>query len=142
MLAVLLSLATAISWGTNPLFARRAMLKLDILSTNFYGILAGLVVVTTYSFFSGDLAVIPTLHPEQFLTFAVVGITTIVLGRTMYYVSITKIGAGPSISIVGASILVAPAVALLAFNEVVNLKMALGILMVFVGLYFIARRAE
>lgn len=142
MLAVLLALATALSWGTNPLFARRAMLKVDVVTTNFYGILAGLVVITVVSYFSGDLAFVPTMRSDQFLTFAAVGIVTIALGRTFYYLSITRIGAGRSISIVASSILVAPTIALFALNELISLKMALGILMVFAGVYFVARREE
>lgn len=140
MLAVLFALATAICWGTNPLFARRAMLKVDIVTTNFYGILAGLVIITAFSFLSGDLAALPGLGPEQFLAFVVVGICTIVLGRTMYYVGITRIGAGPSISIVASSILVSTAAAFFTLNEIINLKMAVGVLMVFAGVYFISRK--
>jgi len=142
VLAILLALGTAISWGTNPLFARRAMLKVDVLGANFYGILAGLFVITAYSFFSGEMTALPTLRLDQFLTFALLGIVTIALGRTFYYVSITKIGAGPSISIVAASILVAPTIALFVLNELINLKMATGIVMVFAGVYFIAMRGE
>lgn len=142
MLGVLLALATAIAWGANPLFARRAMLKLDVITTNFYGILAGLVVVTVFSYFSGDLAQLPLMRPDQLLIFVAVGIFTIVLGRTFYYLSIIKIGAGPSISIVASSILVAPAIALFALEELISPKMALGIVMVFAGVYFIARREQ
>lgn len=118
------------------------MLKVDVVTTNFYGILAGLVIITLFSFFSGDLAALPSLGPDQFLAFVAVGICTIVLGRTMYYVSITRIGAGASISIVASSILVATAIAFFALNEIINLKMAVGVLMVFAGVYFIARKDQ
>ncbi len=142
MLAVILALATAITWGANPLIARKAMLKADVMTANFYGIIAGLVVVTAFSFFSGELALLPTVPQDQVLTFVAVGISTIVLGRTFYYQSIIRIGAGPSIAISSASILVAPAIAFFYLNEVINLKMAVGIVMVFAGIFFIARRDD
>ncbi len=140
MLGVALALATAIIWGANPLFARRAMIKTDVITTNFYGIIVGLLVVTAYSFFAGDLAVLPELRSDQILTFVAVGISTIALGRTAYYISIKRIGAGPSISIMSTSILVAPTIAFVWLQEAISLKMAIGVLMVFAGVFFIARR--
>jgi len=142
VLAILFALGTAVSWGINPLFARRAMLKVDVVTTNFYGIIAGLIAISAFSFFAGDLESLPGIRPEQFLTFAVVGILTIALGRTMYYVSITRVGAGRSISIVASSVLVASVVAIFALNEAVDFKTALGIVLVFAGVCLIARREE
>jgi drug/metabolite transporter (DMT)-like permease len=141
-MGVLLALTTAISWGINPLFARKAMERVDVLTTNFFGILAGLALMLGVSYFTGDLALLPAARPDQLLIFAVVGIVTIILGRTFYYISITRIGAGRSISIVASSILVAPTLALFLLREPLTLKMGVGILLVFAGVFLIARRGE
>ncbi len=142
MLGVFFALAAAICWGSNPVFARHTMARLHVFVANFYATIVGLILLVIFSYFSGDLAVLPSVPSDQYLVFAGVGICTIVLGRTSYYLSIHRIGAGSSIAIVGASVLVAPVIAFLALNEMISVTSAIGIVLVFIGIYFVAQRDQ
>lgn len=139
-MGILFALLTAFCWGLMSLLVRKGTFKIDPVAANLYSLPAGFVVVLLVGLFTGDLALVYSASPYQWLVFTAAGIVAFVLGRAVFYVSIARIGAGTTVSVSASSTLVTPLMAIVLFGEVVNFQLALGIILIFTGIFIITRR--
>lgn len=126
-------------WGLNNVLVSRGTRRVDPIVASFVSILPGLLLVLVIIVAKGEARYIFEATPLQLFAFVGAGVTNYLLGRSFNYISIHSIGANRSSSVIATRVLVAPAMAIVVLHEMITLKIAIGIILVFTGIFLVSR---
>lgn len=139
MTVVLLSLMAAMLWGATGVLTRKGTERVDPMVGSFISTCVGfsvLLLITLFAF-RGEP---PRAGASELFLLAAAGIMNYLIARSLNYVSIMMIGPSQAMPIMSAQVLVAPVFALVALREALTPQLSAGIVLVFLGAYFLASK--
>jgi DME family drug/metabolite transporter len=137
-LGVVLGLVSAFVWATTSLAIKAQSDAIHPTSYNALRmVVGGLLALAVLPFFGGWKALAQT-HPSTILALAGSGIAGIALADSLYFWSMTKIGASRAMPISGTYPMFTWALAVPLLGEAVTARAIIGTLLVLVGIYFLS----
>jgi drug/metabolite transporter (DMT)-like permease len=133
MTGVLLALSAALGFGATAFFARLTIQHMRPTTGTLVSLVVGVVVTSVLALFidgTAFLSLDPAAYPLMFLA----GFASFVGGRLLNFVAVSKIGVSRSSPIVGASPLIATALAVLLAGESLNAPIIVGTVAIISGI--------
>lgn len=122
------------------MLASKATERVDSATLNYLSAFPAAFILLIAAVVSGQALRLGSIRLTELLFLVLTGIANYVVGRTLYYTSIQRIGAGRTVPISNLSVMVAPVLALFVLGEPFTAKVGGGILLVFIGIYLLTRR--
>lgn len=136
-----LALISAMMFGVNPIVLKIGLRDAASEVAVFIGLLTGLPLLLILGPFVGGFQ-LAALRWDAALYFALGGLLGVVLGRTLLYMSIDRLGSSRAATFKNSAPLVTALVAFLLLQELVDLQRAAGIVMVTLGLTLVGQMAR
>jgi uncharacterized membrane protein len=134
------TLISIIFWGLAGIFAKLSTRTVHPLTAGYVSLFPAWMTVFIAVLIEGYSPLgalrVPLAAAAAFCTS---GVLSAVIGRAFYFLSVARIGASVTTSICSARVLIAPAVALIVFQEKMTWNIGVGTLLVFLGIYFLTR---
>jgi len=137
MIGVFWSLLMAAAFGFSQLATRKGLIKIAVDQGTFIMIAVSMILMVIPFFWVGGPTLVRQADPIGLVYFAAAGIIHFVGGFTMMNLSISTIGAARTGSLIATTPLFATFLAAVTLNELVNLPLIIGVLVVIVGVRFI-----
>ena len=134
--SILFALLAASLWGFNGILVKRGVERTSPLSGAFTSMVFGLLPLLTLLFFSHEFRNICSLTVDLLLFLLGAGVFSM-LGRTLSFLSVGKIGATRTYSLTTTSVFFSAVLATVFLGENLTLPLVLGIVMNIVGIYFL-----
>ena len=134
LLAVVLAVSAAVSWGFSAVLVRMGLRHLSTASGTLISLAAG-CVLTGVLVLVFELDALTHLSLEALALFAVIGVLNFPMGRFLNYMSVARLGVARSTPILASSPLFAMVLAVIFTGESVNLATFLGTALILAGLY-------
>jgi transporter family protein len=134
MLAIVLALSAAASWGFSAILVRLGLRDMSTAMGTLISLVAGLLI-------SGALALatqreaLAAVSMSTVALFALIGILNFPMGRFFNYLSMSRLGVARSTPLLASAPLFAVLIAVLVTGEEITLASAAGIVLIFAGLY-------
>ena len=139
-MGIFLSSLSSLFWGSTGVLASKGMEKLGALIATFYSNASGAVVLILITIVTGEIEYLFKVTLYQFVFLALAGIASFVMGRSFYFHAITQVGASRAVPITSATVLTGPLIAFILFREAITINIALGIVLIFAGIFLITKR--
>jgi drug/metabolite transporter (DMT)-like permease len=139
MLGTLFALLSSAAFGFNGATIRRGVLAGAASQGLYITIFVGLPLFAIAALISGQLSQASTVPFTNFLLMASAGVVHILVGRYSNYRAVLAMGANRSAPLVGSSMLVSVAIAIIFLDEVVTPTMAMGIVLIMSGPILVTR---
>lgn len=136
-MGVFFALTAAFLWGVSSIVVSRATQRVSPVAASFVSLVPGPLLMLGAMLVVGEGKVLFNVQLSQWFYFGVAGVLNFVAGRTLSFLAIQNVGASRASPLGSASILVGPLFGILILHEVVDLRMTLGILAVFVGILMV-----
>lgn len=133
VVGVLLALSAALGFGATAFFARLSVQHMRPTTGTLVSLVVGVIVTSVLALVIDGtefLSLDPVAYPLMFLA----GFASFVGGRLLNFVAVSKIGVSRSSPIVGASPLIATALAVLLAGESLNAPIIFGTVAIITGL--------
>ena len=140
LLGILFGLASAFIWATASLAIKAQSDRIDTSSFNAFRMFVGTVFMLVLLPFSGGWTALTQVPPAAATVLAVSSVIGVAMGDTLYFWSMTKIGASRALPISGAYPLFTWALAITLLGETITLEAMLGTVLVLAGVYLISPR--
>jgi drug/metabolite transporter, DME family len=140
LLGILFGLASAFIWATASLAIKAQSDRIDTSSFNAFRMFVGTVFMLVLLPFSGGWTALTQVPPAAAIVLAVSSVIGVAMGDTLYFWSMTKIGASRALPISGAYPLFTWALAITLLGETITLEAMLGTVLVLAGVYLISPR--
>ena len=137
MIGVVWSLLMAAAFGFSQLATRKGLIKTAVDQGTFIMIMVSTILMIVPFFWVGGPTLIRQAHPMGLVYFTVAGLIHFVVGFTMMNISISSIGAARTGSLIATTPLFATFLAAVTLDELVNLPLIIGVIVVIVGVRFI-----
>ncbi len=134
MLAILLALAAASSWGFSAVLVRLGLRDMTTSMGTLISLVAGLLLTGVLAVATQSEA-LSQLSPTTIGLFAVIGILNFPMGRFFNYLSMSRLGVARSTPLLASAPLFAVILAVLLTGEELRLATGVGIALIFLGLY-------
>ncbi len=134
MLAILLALAAASSWGFSAVLVRLGLRDMTTSMGTLISLVAGLLLTGVLAVATQSEA-LSQLSPTIIGLFAVIGILNFPMGRFFNYLSMSRLGVARSTPLLASAPLFAVILAVLLTGEELRLATGVGIALIFLGLY-------
>ena len=138
LLAVVLAVCAATSWGFSAVLVRMGLRHLSTASGTLISLVAG-CVLTGVLVLAFELDAFTHLSAEALALFAVIGVLNFPMGRFLNYMSVARLGVGRSTPILASAPLFAMVLAVIFTGESVNLATFAGTALILAGLYITLR---
>jgi drug/metabolite transporter (DMT)-like permease len=139
MLAILYTLLGAATFGLNNATVRRGVLTSTVTQVVATSMPIGLVIFITVAALSGQLAEIGSFSTTSMLFLASAGVVHFVFGRYCGYRAIQAMGANLASPVTQSSLLVTLVLAVTFLNETLSLLKIIGICLLMLGPWMVAR---
>jgi drug/metabolite transporter (DMT)-like permease len=136
---VLLALSAALGFGATAFFARLSIEHMRPTTGTLVSLVVG-VVVTSVLALSIDGTAFLSLDSAAYPLMFLAGFASFVGGRLLNFVAVSKIGVSRSSPIVGASPLIATALAVLLAGESLNTPIIVGTIAIISGIAIVLRQ--
>lgn len=140
LLGISFGLASAFIWATASLAIKAQSDRIDTSSFNAFRMVVGTLFMLALLPFSGGWEALVQVPAAAAILLAVSSIIGVAMGDTLYFWSMTKIGASRALPISGAYPLFTWALAITLLGESITLKALLGTVLVLAGVYLISPR--
>ena len=140
LLGISFGLASAFIWATASLAIKAQSDRIDTSSFNAFRMVVGTLFMLALLPFSGGWTALAQVPAAAAILLAVSSIIGVAMGDTLYFWSMTKIGASRALPISGAYPLFTWALAITLLGESITLEALLGTLLVLAGVYLISPR--
>ncbi len=134
MLAIALALLAAASWGFSAILVRLGLRDMTTSMGTLISLLAGLVL-TGLMVLATQREALMALSMTTVALFALIGILNFPMGRFFNYLSMSRLGVARSTPLLASAPLFAVILAVFVTGEDLRLATAVGIALIFVGLY-------
>lgn len=142
LIGVGLGFASAFIWATTSLAIKAQSDRIDTSSFNAFRMFVAMLFVFALLPFFGGVQAIAQMPVNATLLLAISSVIGIAVGDTIYFWSMTKIGAARALPISGTYPLFTWALAVPILGEKITLNAMLGTVLVLVGVYFLAPKTE
>lgn len=134
MLAILLALAAASSWGFSAVLVRLGLRDMTTSMGTLISLVAGLSLTGVLAVATQSEA-LSQLSLTTIALFAVIGILNFPMGRFFNYLSMSRLGVARSTPLLASAPLFAVILAVFLTGEDLRLATGVGIALIFAGLY-------
>lgn len=134
MLAILLALAAASSWGFSAVLVRLGLRDMTTSMGTLISLVAGLLLTGVLAVATQSEA-LSQLSLTTIALFAVIGILNFPMGRFFNYLSMSRLGVARSTPLLASAPLFAVILAVFLTGEDLRLATGVGIALIFAGLY-------
>jgi DME family drug/metabolite transporter len=142
LIGVVLGLGTAFIWATTSLAIKAQSDRINTSSFNAFRMFVAMVFAFALLPFFGGVEAILQMPINATLMLAISSVIGIALGDTLYFWSMTKIGAARALPISGTYPLFTWTLAVPILGEEITLNAIFGTVLVLVGVYFLAPQTE
>ena len=132
-IGVIVALMASVCWAVGSILVRLGIDKVSPPSATFFSILSGFFFVAAIALVI-DAGAFLEISASTFAGFALVGLLAFMVGRLLYYTSVSLIGVGRATAMGGATPIVAAVLAVLFLDEQLTVQLAIGIMAVVVGI--------
>jgi DME family drug/metabolite transporter len=140
LLGIFFGLASAFIWATASLAIKAQSDRIDTSSFNAFRMVVGTLFMLALLPFSGGWTALTQVPAAAAILLAVSSIIGVAMGDTLYFWSMTKIGASRALPISGAYPLFTWALAITLLGERITLEAMFGTVLVLAGVYLISPR--
>ena len=140
LLGISLGLASAFIWATASLAIKAQSDRIDTSSFNAFRLVVGTVFMVALLPFSGGWTALTQVPATAAILLAVSSIIGVAMGDTLYFWSLTKIGASRALPISSAYPLFTWALAIPLLGEKLTLEAMVGTVLVLAGVYLLSPR--
>jgi len=137
-LPVVLAILTAILFGLSKIFIRKGISNVDPNFGVLLTLLPAIPILTFFVIISGEIWLISSLSPLTMFYLFAAGVLSLILGRLFAYISIDLIGAARSSQLTSLQLVFAVILGLIFLKETLELLMALGIVIIGIGLVLVS----
>ena len=141
-LGVILGLASAFVWATTSLAMKSQSEHIDALSANTFRMVVAAILFLGLLPFFGGLEALAQLSNGAKIALTISFISGIALGDTLYFWSMTQIGAARAMPLSSIYPLFTWALAVPFLGEPITLQAILGTALVLIGVYFLTPKAQ
>ena len=134
MLAIALALVAAASWGFSAILVRLGLRDMTTSLGTLISLIAGLLLTGVLVALT-QRAALTSVSLAAVALFGVIGILNFPLGRFFNYLSMSRLGVARSTPLLASAPLFAVLIAVSVTGEDLQLTTALGIALIFAGLY-------
>lgn len=142
LIGVVLGFGTAFIWATTSLAIKAQSERIHTSSFNAFRMFVAMLFAFALLPFFGGVEAILQMPINATLMLAISSVIGIALGDTLYFWSMTKIGAARALPISGMYPLFTWTLAVPILGEEITLNAILGTMLVLVGVYFLAPQTE
>jgi DME family drug/metabolite transporter len=142
MIGELAALGAAVSWTVSALFYRKALEGAKPVSANIIRLAATGAILLVFLVAIGRLEALTSIDFELFILAAVSGIIGLGVGDTLYLVSLKAIGVSRAVPLTCVYPLFSLLWAILIFGEQVTANVALGAVVIVLGILFLSHNAQ
>lgn len=142
IIGILFGLVSASLWATTSLAVKAQSVRVDTASFNAFRMAIGAVLFLALLPFFGGWGAMTALSSTSFTALGISIICGGVIGDTLYFWSMTQIGASRAMPLSGIYPLFTWALAVPILGETVTLAAIMGTVLVLIGLYFLAPPVE
>ncbi len=142
MIGELAALGAAVSWTVSALFYRKALEGAKPISANIIRLAATGAILLVFLVVIGRLEVLTSIGFGLFVLAAVSGIIGLGVGDTLYLVSLKSIGVSRAVPLTCVYPLFSLLWAILIFGEQVTVNVALGAIVIVLGILFLSHNAQ
>ncbi len=142
MIGELAALGAAVSWTVSALFYRKALEGAKPVSANIIRLAATGAILLVFLVAIGRLEALTSIDFELFVLAAVSGIIGLGVGDTLYLVSLKAIGVSRAVPLACVYPLFSLLWAILIFGEQVTANVALGAVVIVLGILFLSHNAQ
>jgi len=125
-------------FGIFQAFNRRAGRSFDSYIATFILLAGSAIILVVASVFTEDLSQLNGVPFIAYVNFGLAGLFHFFIGWTLLVISQTKVGAARTGALLGTTPLFAVFISALAFNEILNLPVLAGIIILVAGVYLIS----
>lgn len=139
MAGIVYALISVLFWGANGVLIRLGVRETDPLAATFVSLLPGIPIM---GFTSLALENYGFLHSPPWLAlglYAASGVLAFTLARTGFFLSVHVIGAARSSVFLASRVVIAPLLGIVLLHEAVPPRVAVGVLIMFVGFVVLLR---
>ncbi|SJN56201.1 putative amino-acid metabolite efflux pump [Vibrio ruber DSM 16370] len=132
----LMIVGCVLSWVAYSVFGKQTVQSIGPLHTVTYSVLAGAVMLTLTTLFSGqlDVGTLASIHVQDFISLSYLGIIGSALAYIWYYSGIEKIGATRAGAFIALNPIAAVSLGALLLGERLSMLMGVGGLLAIVGI--------
>lgn len=134
MLAVLLAVLAASSWGFSAVMVRMGLRYISTTIGTLISLASGLVLTTVLALVL-QFRDVQALSLRAVLLFGVIGVLNFPMGRFLNYLAMSRLGVGRSTPVLASAPLFAVLLAVFATGESLRLPTVAGIALIVGGLY-------
>ena len=138
LLAVVLAISAAVSWGFSAVLVRLGLRYVSTASGTLISLVAG-CVLTGALVLVFELDAFTNLSAEALALFAVIGVLNFPMGRFLNYMSVARLGVARSTPILASAPLFAMVLAVIFTGESISFATFLGTALILAGLYITLR---
>ena len=138
MTGTLWAAVAGIGFGFFQAFNRRGGRGFDAYFATFILLLISALILAVGSVITEDLSVLQGVPLMAYINFSLAGFVHFFIGWTFLTISQNRVGAARTGALVGATPLFATIIAALAFEEILELPILLGVLTVVAGVYVVS----
>jgi drug/metabolite transporter (DMT)-like permease len=138
ILPIVLAILTAILFGLSKIFIRKGISDVDPNFGVFITLLPAIPILTFFVIISGEIRLVLSVSLSTLLYLFAAGVLSLILGRVFAYTSIDLIGAARSSQLTSLQLVFAVILGLIFLQETLDILMALGIVIIGIGLIFVS----